>query len=40
MNIHVNLLLIAPKNVPTNNGKELATFARRNQNRATLVFLS
>jgi len=40
MNIHVNLLLIAPKNVPTNNGKELAAFDRRLQDRPKLFFLS
>jgi len=40
MNIHGNLLLIAPKTVPINNGKELAAFVRRLQNRSALFFLS
>jgi hypothetical protein len=40
MNIHGNLLLIAPKTVSINNGKELAAFVWRLQDRATLFFFS
>ena len=40
MNIHGNLLLIAPKTVSIDNGKELAAFDRRLQDRPKLFFLS